>query len=188
MTHPILHLFLAAAPAGGVAADKHMLEQLGFSWQHLLSQMIVFILVAWALKRFAFDPTIEMLEARREKIRESMANAEKIKKELAEAEAMRKEIVAKANDQAAKIVAEAHAAAEAQGEKKLQEAIAEAEHMIAKAKEAIELDRQKMKADLKAEIASLVVKTTAAVAAKVLTPDDQRRLNSATEAQLASKN
>ena len=55
-----------------------------------------------------------------------------------------------------------------------------------KAREAAELDHQRMLQELRKEVGQLVVKTTAAVAGKVLTMDDQKRLVEETNKQLAA--
>ena len=72
------------------------------------------LLVLWKL---AYKPVFNMLEARKEKIAEGIANAEKIKAELAKTEAARQKILADAGDLANKIIAEARAAAAARERK-----------------------------------------------------------------------
>jgi F-type H+-transporting ATPase subunit b len=178
-------LFFAASAEGGNLVSE-LSHQFGVDGPKLLSQFIVFTVVAIVLKKFAFDPILKTLDERRTKIEEGLANAEKIKKELAEAEATRKDIIHKANDQANGLIAEATKAASVQGEKRLQEAVAQAEQVIKKANEATVLEREKMLQELKAEVASLVVDTTSKVAGKVLNADDQKRLNDETLVQLRS--
>ena len=77
-----------------------------------------------------------MLEERRQRIAEGLANAEKIKAELARTEAQRLEVLAQANAQATKLIEEARAAAARVQEQETQKAIAAAEQIIAKAREA----------------------------------------------------
>jgi F-type H+-transporting ATPase subunit b len=72
------------------------------------------------------------------------------------------------------------------GERKLQEAVAQAEAMLKKAQEAIALERQQMMAELKREIGRLVIETTSKVSGKVLSTEDQRRLNEETLRELAA--
>ena len=61
-------------------------------------------------------------------------------------------------------------------ERKQQEAVAAAEQILAKAREASAIEHDRTMAQLKRELGRLVVDTTAKVTGKVLTPDDQRRL------------
>jgi len=71
---------------------------------------------------------------------------------------------------------EARAAAAKVQQTETQKAIAAAEQLIAKAREAIAADRERTMAELRHEIGRLVVETTAKVAGKVLTPEDQKRI------------
>jgi F-type H+-transporting ATPase subunit b len=57
---------------------------------------------------------------------------------------------------------------------------------MAKAREAAALEHERTMAELKRELGRLVVETTSKVTGKVLTPDDQRRLQEEAGRQLAS--
>src|SRR5205085_6473837 len=86
-------------------------KQFGVDWPHLIAQIISFGIVAFLLQRFAYKPVLAILEERRQRIAEGLANAEKIKTELARAETQRQEILTQANSQALKLIEEARAAA-----------------------------------------------------------------------------
>lgn len=163
-----------------------ILGTFGVSWPQLISQVTLFLIVFFVLKKFAFGPLLTVLEERKNKIAESLENSEKIKTELAQAEATRKDIIQKANDRANQLIAEAQKTAAVQGERKLQEATAEAESIVSKAKEAAQLEREKLLAEVKREAARLVVNTTGKVIGKVLTAEDQQRLNEEATRQLAA--
>ena len=83
--------------------------QIGIAWRALLAQLISFSLVFFVLWKFAYGPIFKMLQARREKIAESLANAEKIKTDVARTEAERQKILADAGDKANKLIDEARA-------------------------------------------------------------------------------
>jgi F-type H+-transporting ATPase subunit b len=163
-----------------------MLETLGIQWPKLIAQFVNFAIVLFVLWRFAYKPVFKLLEARRQKIADAIANAEKIKAELTATENERKRILAEAGDQAAKLIEDARAAAARVSETETQKAIAAAEQIMAKAREAAAQDHAKMLADLKREVGRLVVQTTATVTGKVLTAEDQRRLAVEAEKQLAA--
>jgi F-type H+-transporting ATPase subunit b len=163
-----------------------MLETLGIKWPELIAQLISFSVVMFVLWKLAYKPIFTMLEARRVKIADGISNAEKIKAELTATEAERKRVLAEAGDQAAKLIEDARAAATRVSEAETQKAIAAAEQIIAKAREAAAQDHAKMLAELKREVGRLVVQTTTTVTGKVLTADDQRRLATETEKQLAA--
>ena len=161
-------------------------ETFGFDWKIFLSQVISFIIVAILLRVYAYKPILAILEERRQRISEGLLNAEKIKQQLAEAEQRHAEILAKANAQAQKMIDDARASAEHVGERKQQEAIAAAEQIIAKAQEASAIERERVMTELKRELGRLVVDTTAKVTGKVLTSEDQKRLQDEASRQLAS--
>lgn len=178
---------IIAASSGGIAdVVRETAGTFGWNWKLFLSQVISFCIVAFLLRRFAYKPILAILEERRRKIEEGQLNAEKIQKQLAEAEKRYQEIVSKANADAQKMIDEARESAAHLSERKQQEAIAAAEQIIAKAREAAALEHERTMESLKHELGRLVVKTTAKVTEKVLTPDDQRRLQEAAARQLAS--
>ncbi|MGD0087477.1 MAG: F0F1 ATP synthase subunit B [Verrucomicrobiota bacterium] len=162
------------------------MDALGIQWKILLTQTISFSIVLFFLWRFAYRPIFAMLEARREKIAEGLANAEKIKAQLAKTETDRQAVLAQAGDLANKMIEEARAAAAHVREVETQKAIAAAEQIITKAREATAQDRARMLVELKREVGRLVVQTTTTVTGKILTPEDQRRLAEETEKQLTT--
>ena len=166
--------FFAAATFSETLKDTA--DTFGWNWELFLSQVISFTIVAFLLRRFAYKPILAVLEDRRRKIEEGMLNAEKIRKELAEAEKRYQEILAKANADAQRMIDEARESSAHLAERKQQEAIAAAEQILAKAREASAIEHERTMTQLKRELGRLVVETTAKVTGKVLTPDDQRRL------------
>ena len=163
-----------------------MLETLGIKWPELVAQTISFSIVLFVLWKLAYKPIFSMLEARRQKIADSIANADKIKAELASTEAARQKILADAGQQANKLIEEARAAAARIGETETQKAIAAAEQIVVKAREAAAQDHARMLAELKREVGRLVVQTTATVTGKILTAEDQKRLAEETAKQVGS--
>lgn len=168
-----------------VDVAKHTAEEFGWNPWLFFSQVISFTIVAFLLRRFAYKPILGILEERRRRIEEGLLNAEKIKQELAEAEKRYAEILAKANAQAQKMIDEARESSAHLTERKQQEAITAAEQIIAKAREAAALERERTMAEMKRELGRLVVDTTAKVTGKVLTAEDQKRLQEEAARQLA---
>jgi F-type H+-transporting ATPase subunit b len=163
-----------------------MLQELGIDWRALIMQLISFSIVFFVLWKYAYGPIFTMLQARREKIAESLANAEKIKADVAKTEIERQKILADAGDQANKLIDEARQAAARVRETETQKAISAAEQIVVKAREAATQERAQMLASLKREVGRLVVQTTSTVTGKILTADDQKRLAEETEKQLAA--
>ena len=161
-------------------------ETFGWNPGLFFSQVISFVIVALLLRRFAYKPILAILEERRKQIEQAQLNAEKIKQQLAEAEQRYAEILAKANEQAQKMIDEARESAARVASRKEQEAIAAAEQILAKAREESQLEHERIMAELKRELGHLVVETTEKVTGKVLTPEDQRRLQEEALRQIAS--
>src|SRR5438105_15543505 len=174
------------AAAGFTEMLRDTADTFGWNWQLFLSQVISFAIVALLLRKFAYKPILAVLEDRRRKIEEGQLNAEKIRKELAEAEKRYQEIVGKANADAQRMIDEARESSAHLADRKEQEAIAAAEQILAKAQEAAALEHERTMAELKRQLGRLVVDTTAKVTGKVLTSEDQQRLQEEAARQLAS--
>jgi F-type H+-transporting ATPase subunit b len=104
------------------------LEQLGINPIFLLSQIVNFLILAFLLRRFAYQPIARLAE-------EARANAESERQQiLDQARAEAQGIVAEANqrgdDQAAKIIADAQAQAQALLEEARADAQAERDRML----------------------------------------------------------
>jgi len=161
-------------------------ERFGFSFNLFISQVISFAVVAFLLHRFAYKPILTVLEERRVRIEEGLANADKIKQQLADAELKYQEVLSKANADAQKLIEEARESSAKISEKRQAEAIAQAEQIITKANQAAKLEYEQLMGELKKEIGRLVIDTTSKVSGKVLTPEDQKRLKDETARQIAA--
>jgi len=181
-----MHNFVLMAEADGGGQIEQIARTFGVDWPHLMAQIVSFSIVCILLYLFAYKRVLAMLEERRQRIAEGLANAEKIKAELARTEAQRLEVMTQANTQATKLIEDARAAAARVQEQETQKAIAAAEQIIAKAREAAAQDHARMLTELKREVGRLVVQTTATVTGKILTPEDQRRLAEETARQVSS--
>src|SRR6201987_6486639 len=127
-------------------------QQFGVYWPNLIAQIILFAIVYFVLKRFAFKPIIAMLEERRRRIEEGQLNAENIKKQLAVAQSKYEEILAKANAEAQRLIEEVRASGDRLAEQKRQEAITAAEQITLKTQEAMALERERIMAELKQDL------------------------------------
>jgi F-type H+-transporting ATPase subunit b len=178
-------VMIAAASGGFVDMLRDTAETFGWNLWLFLSQVISFAIVALLLRQFAYKPILAILEERRRRIEEGQLNAEKIKQELAAAEHRYAEIVAKGNVDAQRMIDVARASASHLAERKQQDAIAAAEQIIAKAREAAAIEHERTMAALKHEVGRLIVDTTAKVTGKVLTAEDQRRLEEEAARQIS---
>ena len=181
-------MFLAAAVVDPDAEGPiaKIAREFGVDWWKLLSQIISFSVVCFVLKQYAYGPILQVLEERRNKIAEGLANAEKIKAQLADAQKQSADIISNANAAAGKMIDDARAAAKTLQDRESQRAVIEAEQIITKAREATTRDHAKMLAELKREVARLVINTTSKVSGKVLDADDHKRLSDEAAKELAA--
>jgi len=180
------YLMLADIAGDLARTARGTADTFGLDAGHFFAQVISFLIVAGLLYKFAYHPILKILEERKKRIADGLANADKIKSELARTEAARQEVLSQANLNANKLIEEARAAAAKVQEAETQKAIAAAEQIIAKAREAAAADHARMILELKREIGRLVVQTTMKVTGKVLTLEDQQRLIEETNRQLAA--
>ena len=173
--------YLAAAAAAGDAGVVETIQKtFGWNAPFFIAQVINFFLVVFILKKFAFGPIQQMLEQRRMRIAEGEEKLKRIERQLAESEATTAAAIAKANEDATRLINEAKEGAHAFSEQKAQEAIAQAQQILAKAEAAAKAERDQISAELKREFGRLVAATTAQVTGKVLTAEDQKRINEET--------
>jgi len=178
---PALALQVAAQSGGKL---EQIARTFGVDWPHLGAQIVSFSIVCAVLYALAYKPILRLLAARREQIASGLANAAKIKAQLDRIESERQDGLTKAGAEGKQLIDEARAAAARVKAEETQKAIAAAEQIVVRAHETTERDRVQMLADLKREVGRLVVQTTASVAGKVLTAEDQRRLAEETARQL----
>lgn len=175
-----MNILAATAEAGGeTLADKadKVIKTFHIEWPLFIAQLITFLIVAFLLKKFAFGPVQAILEQRSNRISEGEEKLKRIERQLAESEETTAAAIAKANDEAKRLIAEARDSAVALSEAKAQEAVATAQGILSKAEAAAKAERDQIAAELKKEFGRLVTATTAQVTGKVLTADDQSRIN-----------
>ena len=181
-----LIIFAEATAASGDGPVQQIVKTFGVNWTLFISQCIAFLVVALALKKFAYGPVLKVLEDRKQRIAEGIENADKIKTELEATQAQKDAILKEAGEKRQEIIDAAKATAAKLEKEEAEKALRKAEDIIAKAQEATESSRQEMMTELKSEIGKLVVETTMKVSGKVLTDEDQQRLIDETNKELAA--
>src|ERR1044071_4615499 len=144
------HIILLAGIGSDLAETaRSTAEKFGFDWPHFIAQVINFLIVAGVLVVFAYKPILKVLEERRQRIAEGLANAEKIKTELASAQTKAQEILNQAGAQGNKMIEEARQSAAKVLEVETQKAIATANDIVTKARQASEAELVRLKAELR---------------------------------------
>lgn len=171
----MMNLLAAAAEQPG--AFETIQKTFGLNGPFFIAQVINFFLVIFILKKFAFGPIQEMLVQRSNRIEEGEEKLKRIEQQLAESAKTTEAAIAKANEDAQRLINEARDSAAVLSEAKAQEAIGQAQQILAKAEAAAKTERAQIAAELKQEFGRLIVSTTAQVTGKVLTAEDQSRIN-----------
>jgi len=178
---------LVLAAAGESNPFVEFFRRFGITGWTFAATAINFIIVLAVLYKFAYKPVLAMLDERKQRIAEGMANADKIKAELAATQEQRAKALGEANTQAERLIAEARASAEQIKERTVAEARQQAEGELRRAQQQIAVERDRMIAEARRDMVALVIGTTAKVTGKVLTPDDQRRLTEETTRELSAR-
>jgi len=133
------------------------MEALGINLGLLIVQIIAFIIVFLTLNAWVYQPMLNMMETRKQKIAQGLEDARVAAEARADAEKQASKIIADAQAEASKIVREATDRAATAG--KDVKAAAEAE--AAKARDAAmaeaEVERNRILGDLRGQVAALAV-------------------------------
>lgn len=131
------------------------MEALGINLNFLIAQIVNFLLLMAILRMVLYRPMLNMLETRREKIRESLSAAEKARAEAANRGRENEEIIAQARRQAQDIIRQAEERAKQREVQIVAEASASVEAMKTKGQQEVEYERQQAMASLRGEVAQL---------------------------------
>src|SRR5437870_1386075 len=149
---------------------------LGLNVPGLIWHAINFIVLLVLLRLVLYKPVVGMLDARAQRVRDSMAQAEQARRAAEQAEADRQallaetrregeQIRARAEEQAKRIIAEAGDRAKAQ-----------ADRIVAEGQSRSEQERQRMLAEVRAELADMIVTAVDRVTRNALDATTQRTL------------
>ncbi len=160
------------------------LTDLGVEWPMLISQALMFILVAVILYALAFKPVMKMMNEREDEISKGLSDAKEAAQKLENAQKDAALKMSEAVAEASALLAKTREDAKLFLEKSSKEASEKAADIIANAKKEIESDRIKMHADLKKDLAYLVVKTSEKVLAEALDDNTKAKIAAASAKEI----
>jgi len=138
--------------------------------------IICFLVALFVLKRYAFGPIQKAIDARRDRIRESIEEADRAREEARNLLEEHRQLVGKARADAEEILAEARKLADNQRDRVREETEADRARRLEETKRQIDAETQRALDAIRAEVAELTLVATAKVTGKVLDRDDQRKL------------
>src|SRR5690606_7535454 len=149
---------------------------LGINLPFLIAQIVNFVVLLILLRMFLYEPVLNMLAQRRERIRESLNAAEAARAEVQATNVRAEEEIAKARREGQEIIARAREAAERQAAEILAQARQQAEAEAARMREEIAYERQQMVSELREQVAQLSLAIAQKVIGRALSTADQRAL------------
>lgn len=144
----------------------------------LIAQIINFLILVFILKKLAYKPLMEMLEARQTGIADSIATAERDRQAAADMKREYQAQLTAARAEAQAIVDKAMKQAEKNKEEIIEEARVEHARLLKAAQEEIVREREMALAELRAEVVGLSM----AAAAKII----EKNLDAETNSKLVS--
>jgi F-type H+-transporting ATPase subunit b len=134
-----------------------VLSELGIDWKMFLAQIFNFLILLWALKRFAYPAILKMLEERTARIEKGLADAKAAAQKLEEIGEQEKKVLAEAREAAAKLLKDAEAMAKKNSEAAQQKAREDAERLIELAHRQLAAEKAQMVSEAKAELSGVII-------------------------------
>jgi F-type H+-transporting ATPase subunit b len=149
---------------------------LGLNWQGLLWHTVNFIVLLVLLRLVLYKPVVGMLDARAQRVRESMDQADQARRAAEQAESDRQALLAETRREAEGI----RARAEEQSKRIIGEAAGraqeEANRILAQAAARAEQERLQVMAEVRAQLADMIVTAVDRVTRNALDSNTQRSL------------
>ena len=138
--------------------------------------IVCFLIALFVLKRYAFGPIQQMIDERRERIRQALAEADHAREEARRLLEEHRKLIASARHDAEEILGEARHVAESMRDRVKEETETERQRRIEETRKQIEAETQRALDAIRREVAVLTLDATAKVTGKVLDKDDHKRL------------
>jgi F-type H+-transporting ATPase subunit b len=155
--------------------------------------ILTFLIVLWALRRFAFGRIQGLIDKRRDRIREALDEADKARAEARELRELVKREREEALADREKILDESRRQAQRQLDQARERADADLKERLEKNLEELEAENARLREQIRRDVVELTLLASEKVTGKVLDEEDQRRLIDETIAevdvkQIASEN
>ena len=131
------------------------LAPLGINLGYLVTQIVNFIILLVLLNFVAYRPLVNMLEQRRERIRQGLEDARQAEEKLANAEADAQKLLDEKRAEAQQIVSDATRRADEAAASIEAEAREEAQRIVQAAQADAEAERNRLLSDMRSQIAEL---------------------------------
>ncbi len=151
-------------------------EQVSVFSSLIFWSVISFVALLFLLKKFAFPPILEILDAREKKIRDDIEGAEKINQDAEKLKADFDRQLKTAHEKANDIIQLAHDSSKKETEKSLQDTQGKVRQMIKEAEHEIQASRNKLLSEIRSYTAALTIASTERILKKAMDEKEQKRV------------
>lgn len=150
--------------------------------------IVIFLVLAFLLMKFAWKPLLAMLEKREDNIRQSLLDAEKARDELINVKEDTEKLLSEARTESHAIVTAGKKNAERMKDEIIDKAQSKTDALLVEAKKQIEIEKDRAIADVKAEVVNLSMKVAEKLIRKNLTKEDNLKLINESLSSINPKN
>jgi F-type H+-transporting ATPase subunit b len=138
--------------------------------------IISFLITLFVLKRYAFGPIQRMIDARRERVEQAIAEADNAREEARNLLEEHRKLIAQAKSEAEEILSEARKVGDAQRERVRQETEEDRQRRLEETRRQIEQATVQALGQIRDEVGKLSLAAAEKIVKKSLTGADQQRL------------
>ena len=163
-----------------LAADPEGKPEFGLvtpvQWETYVWTLLIFVTLVLILRRLAWKPLLEAVEAREKRIADSLQKADEVQKAAGEIAARQEAALAEAHGKAKAVLDEARLQAEDYRKRETGKAHEEASAFLDRAKKEIALEEGRAREALRKEVVDLTLEAASRVLERDLTGEDEKRL------------
>ena len=152
------------------------MDALGINIANLITQTLAFLLFIFLFWKFALGPITRLLDARQDRIRESIEAADRMQQQLRETQARNEEELLRARQEGQALIARAREVSDQTIARSKEEAQIQADDIIVKAREAIASESAQARQELRREVADLAILAASKIVRSNLDRESQTRL------------
>ncbi len=164
-----------------------ILDKLGINGKILLAQVVNFFLLMYILKRYLYQPLLDIIQKREKKIKEGLNNAQKAEQVLAEAEKNIAGKIKEATLEADRILEKAKSEARDSREKALNKAREEILNFKEETRVQLEREKAKIMDEIRQESGDLIVELAGKFLKEKISDTDRKDWNEEAKKALSQK-
>ena len=152
-----------------------ILAKLGINGKIFLAQIVNFFLLLYVLKRFLYQPLLNVMKEREKKIKQGIVSAARAEKRLEEIEENAKKKLDDATAEADKILEKSHIEAEEHRKDLLRETQEEILRMKEETEELLRKEKDKIIMEVRQEAGDMIVQTVKKIVGEKITAEDKKK-------------